>query len=103
MPRIRILVTTRPENCALRAVRQGAPAGTPPSGDTAKITLPLTNTGARRPAPDPGECRRATTQMDDRPSVRSRYSPTRPISARSRVLGTRKVLLDLDGGAGALE
>src|SRR5262245_55948631 len=41
--------------------------------------------------------------MDDRSSVRQRYSPLGPQSARMSPWRTREVLLDLDGGAGALE
>src|SRR4051812_19463918 len=104
MPRIRILVTTRPENCALRAVRQGphAPNHMAPGalGGTTKITILRPPEGARQPPHDAPERRRATTRMDDRSSALERYRPRGPASRARRA---RVVLLDLDGGAGALE
>src|SRR4051812_23345151 len=104
MPRIRILVTTRPENCALRAVRQGphAPNHMAPGalGGTTKITILRPPEGARQPPHDAPERRRATTRMDDRSSALERYRPRGPASRARRA---RVVLLDLDGGAGGLE
>src|SRR5688572_2930090 len=41
--------------------------------------------------------------MDDRSSVRRRYSPEGTVSAFAAVVADRGVLLDLDRGAGGLE
>src|SRR5690606_12420394 len=107
MPRIRILVTTRPENCALRAVRQGPPCPGPrPPGDPwrpveahqrSPYPPPSRGQGSRRRAL---RHRRATTRMDDRSSVLTRYTSRGTCCGSGRI---REVLLDLDRGAGALE
>src|SRR5687767_13865374 len=79
-----------------------------------KITILVATDSARQPSLDVPERRRATTQLGDRPSVRSRYSLERVFDTRLRTVSqgssriqecwrTSEALLDLDGGAGGLE
>src|SRR5437016_2454739 len=96
---------TRPENCALRAVRQGPrPAGILTGtrgagvGEPAKITIPGSTDNSMEPAPPRVKDRRAATRKGGRPAA------DQPLERGTH--GTWAAwwaLLDLDTGTGGLQ